>query len=38
MKIQQVFIATGARVFNGAQMGRASSVALGRRITPVRAT
>ena len=25
----EVFIATGARVFNGAQMGRASSVALG---------
>jgi hypothetical protein len=24
-----VFIATGARVFNGAQLGRASSVALG---------
>ena len=25
----EVFIATGAKVFNGAQMGRASSVALG---------
>jgi hypothetical protein len=25
----ELFIATGARVFNGAQMGRASSVALG---------
>ena len=25
----EVFIATGARVFNGAQVGRASSVALG---------
>ena len=26
---EEVFIATGAKVFNGAQMGRASSVALG---------